>query len=155
MDPAGDLDELERSAGTEALLKATCRALTSTTDADACMISRVLGDLLISIAEWAVSGESLQLGHGYLLPDFPVTAEVLERIEPRLVTLLEADADPDEARVLMEMGFDSLLMLPLVVGDVSWALVEVYVSGRQFGETDVERALPIVQRAGEILTERL
>jgi len=88
MDPAGDLDELERSAGTEALLKATCRALTSTTDADACMISRVLGDLLISIAEWAVSGESLQLGHGYLLPDFPVTAEVLERIEPRLVALV-------------------------------------------------------------------
>jgi hypothetical protein len=95
------------------------------------------------------------LGHGYLLTDYPVTVEVLERVEPHLVTLLEPDADPGEASVLLEMGFDSLLMLPLVVGDVSWALVEVYVSGRQFGEADVERALPIVRRAGEILAERL
>ena len=46
-------------------------------------------------------------------------------------------------------------MFPLLNGDVSWALVEVYASGRPFGEQDVERAVPIVQRAGEILTERL
>jgi GAF domain-containing protein len=155
MDSSAALGELERSVGTEALLKATCRTVTSATDADACTISRVLGELLINIAEWAMSGESLQSGHGYLLRDYPVTAEVLERVEPRLVTLLEPDADADEARVLLEMGFDSLLMLPLVVGGASWALVEVYVSGRQFGAADVERALPIVQRAGEILAERL
>jgi GAF domain-containing protein len=155
MDPAIDLGELERSAGTVDLLKATCRTLTRATDADACLISRVLGDLLINVAEWANSGESLQLGHGYLLTDFPVTAEVLERVEPRLVSRLEPDADPDEARVLEELGFDSVLMLALVIDGASWALVELYVSGRPFGENDVERASPIVQRAGEILTERL
>jgi GAF domain-containing protein len=155
MDPAPDLDELERAAGTEALLNATCRTLARAVDADACTISRVLGDLLICVAEWAMSGKSLHLGHGYLLPDYPVTADVLERVEPRLVTLLEPDADPGEARVLLELGFDSLLMLPLVIGEASWALVELYASGRQFGEADVERALPIVQRAGELLIERL
>jgi GAF domain-containing protein len=154
MDPAADLGELERSAGTEGLLRATCRILATATNANACTISRVLGELLINIAEWAVSGESLQLGHGYLLTDYPVTADVLERVEPRLVTVLEPDADPAEARVLLEMGFDSLLMLPLVVGDAPWALVEVYASGRSFGEADVERALPIVQRTGEILAKR-
>ena len=155
MDPAIDLDELERSTGTEALLKATCRALTRATDADACSISRVLGDLLISIAEWSSSGESLQQGHGYLVTDYPVTAEVLERAEPRLVSLLEPDADPSEAKVLADLRFDSVLMLSLAIGEAPWALVELYVSGRPFGETDVERALPIVQRAGEILAERL
>jgi hypothetical protein len=155
MDPAIDPDDLESSAGTEALLKATCRALTRATDADACMISRVLGDLLISVAEWAKSGGSLQLGHGYLITDYPVTAEVLERMEPRLVSLLEPDPEPGEAKVLAELGFDSLLMLSLVIAEAPWALVEIYVSGRTFGEKDVERAWPIVQRAGEILTERL
>src|SRR5215212_3554549 len=137
-----DLGDLERSAGTEALLKATCRTMTSAISADACMISRVLGELLINIADWTTSGESLHVGHGYLLTDYPITAEVLERVEPRLVTLLGPDPDPDEAKVLRQMGFDSLLMLPLVVGDVSWALVEVYASGRQFGEADVERGMP-------------
>jgi GAF domain-containing protein len=155
MDPAIDLAELERSAGTKDLLKATCRMLTRATAADACLISRVLGDLLINVAEWANSGKSLQLGHGYLLTDFPLTAEVLERVEPRLVSRLEPEPDPDEARVLEELGFDSLLMLSLVIDGASWALVELYVSGRPFGENDVERASPIVQRAGEILTERL
>ena len=155
MDPAIDLAELERSTGTEALLKATCRALTSATDGDACAISRVLGDLLISVAEWSSSGESLQLGHGYLVTDYPVTVEVLERAEPRLVSLLEPDADPDEARVLTDLGFDSVLMLSLVIDEAPWALVELYASGRAFGETDLERAWPIVQRAGEILAERL
>jgi GAF domain-containing protein len=155
MDPATDLDELEGSAGTEGLLRATCRALTRATDADACTISRVLGDLLINVAEWASSGGSLQLGHGYLITDYPVTAEVLEGSVPRLVSLLEPDVDPSEAKVLAELGFDSLLMLSLVIRDAPWALVELYVSGRTFGEKDVEHARPIVQRAGEILTERL
>lgn len=154
MDPAIDLSELERSAGTEELLSATCRALTAATDADACMISRVLGDLLIEVAQSSRSGESIHLGHGYLVPDFPVTAEVLERAEPRTVSLLEPDADASEASVLEELGFDSVLMLPLVVEGTSWALVELYASGRAFSDVDVEYARPIVQRAGEILAER-
>jgi GAF domain-containing protein len=155
MDPEVDLGELERAASTGDLLTATCRALIRAIGADACTISRVLGDLLINIAEAATSGESLHLGHGYLLTDFPVTAEVLERVEPRPVSLLEPDPDPGEAKVLEELGFDSVLMLPLMHGDVSWALVEVYVSGRPFGDQDVGRAVPIVRRAGDILTERL
>ncbi len=155
MDPAIDFGELERSTGTEALLKATCRALTRATDGDACIISRVLGDLLISVAEWSNSGESLQLAHGYLITDFPVTAEVLERAEPRLVSLLEPGADPGEAQVLADLGFDSVLMLSLVIDEAPWALVELYASGRPFTEADVERARPIVQRAGEILADRL
>jgi hypothetical protein len=155
MDSAIDLGALERSAGTKDLLKATCRALTGATDADACMISRVLGDLLIEVAEWSNAGESLHLGHGYLITDFPVTADVLDRVEPRTVSLLEADADASEASVLEELGFDSVLMLPLVLEGTSWALVELYVSGRAFGKADVGVAQPIIQRAGEILAERL
>lgn len=155
MDPAIDLSQLERSAGTEDLLDATCRVLTGATDAVACVISRVLGDLLIAVAQSSRSGESIHLGHGYLVPDFPVTAEVLERIEPRMVSLLAPDADASEASVLEELGFDAVLMLPLVVEGTSWALVELYASGRAFSDADVECARPIVQRAGEILAERL
>lgn len=155
MDSAADLSALDRSVSTEDLLKTTCRVVAVATDAEACMISRVLGDLLIEIAEWSKTGDSLHSGHGYLVTDYPVTAEVLDRMEPRTASLLEPDTDASEATVLGELGFDSVLMLPLEVGGTSWALVETYASGRAFGEADVEVARPIVQRAGEILAERL
>jgi GAF domain-containing protein len=155
MEPAIDLSELERAAGTEGLLKATCKVLTGATDADACMISRVLGVLLIEVAQWWKSGTSLHLGHGYLLTDYPLTANVLDRGEPQTVSLFDPEPDASEAGVLKELGFDSVLMLPLVVGGASWALVEVYLSGRAFSESDIGVARPVAQRAGELLATRL
>ena len=66
------------------------------------------------------------MGTGYLVPDFPLTQIVLASREPRAMTLGDPDVDPAEARVLRNLEFASLLMLPLEIGGRAWGLVEVY-----------------------------
>jgi GAF domain-containing protein len=127
-----------------------CQAL----EGSGCVVSRVVGDLLVELVDFTPTGRSLQLGHGYLISDYPLTREVLEAREPRVVSLHEEDAEPNEVRLLNELGFDSLLMLPLVVGDELWALVEVYRTGEQsFTEEDVAAARPILAQASDALLE--
>ena len=146
--------EGERSHVVRRVLQDLSRDVCSALEGSGCVVSRVVGDLLVELVDFTPTGRSLQLGHGYLISDFPLTREVLEAREPRVVSLHEEDAEPNEARLLIELGFDSLLMLPLVVGDDLWALVEVYRSGeRSFTEEDVATAQPILTRASDALLE--
>jgi GAF domain-containing protein len=110
-------------------------------DADACAISRVIGDVLILVAERARDGTGLQQGQGYLVSDFPQTAGVLQTGAPRALTLDDADLDSAEAFILREHGFGSLVMLPLELNGAAWGLVEVYrVDRRPFTEAEIRRA---------------
>lgn len=110
-------------------------------EADACAISRVIGDVLILVAERVSDGGTLQQGQGYLVPDYPQTAEVLETLQPRTLTLDDPDVDEAEASVLREHGFGSLVMLPLIMSGSVWGLVEVYrLSRRPFTTANVRRA---------------
>lgn len=110
-------------------------------DADACAISRVIGDVLILVAERVPEGGTLQQGQGYLVSDFPQTADVLRSREPRALTLDDADIDSAEASVLREHGFGSLAMLPLELNGNAWGLVEVYrIERRPFSEADIRLA---------------
>lgn len=110
-------------------------------DADACAISRVIGDVLILVAERAHDGTGLQQGQGYLVSDFPQTAEVLELRKPRALTLDDPDLDPGEALILRAHGFGSLAMLPLELNGSLWGLVEVYrVGRRRFTEAEIRAA---------------
>jgi GAF domain-containing protein len=129
-----------------------CRELVELLDAPGCVLSRVIGDLLISVAEWAPGGEHIGLGHGYLISDYPLTREVIDRLETRSVTVDGADADPQEVALLRELGFESLLMLPLVAGGACWGLVEVYGGdGRRFDDDDVQRVEAVVARTAQLL----
>jgi GAF domain-containing protein len=94
--------------------------------ADAGSISQLLGDVLILVAEQAPAGRSLQTGHGYLVSDFPLTHEVLSEQAARAVCLADEGADEAEARLLRELGYEALLMLPLVFDRRVWGLVELY-----------------------------
>jgi GAF domain-containing protein len=133
-------------------LQDLCRTLCSTLDASGCVISRVVGDLLVDLVEFTPDGRRLQLGHGYLISDYPLTREVLELREPRAVSVHDDDPEPNEAKLLEELGFESLLMLPLVVGDELWALVEIYRSGDEsFGDDDVAAVEPLLASAGDAL----
>jgi GAF domain-containing protein len=115
--------------------------LVSKLEADASAISRVIGDVLIIVAERTRDGETLQQGQGYLVPDFPQTAEVLRTGEPRSLTLDDDDLDPAEAVVLQSYGFGALLMLPLELDGRAWGLVEVYrKEPRAFTEEDIRVA---------------
>src|SRR6266536_6707294 len=120
-------------------------------DGDACAISRVVGDVLIQVAEHARDGRTLVLGHGYLISDFPLTEEALRNGEPHCVSVLDPDPDPREATLLGELSLDSLLMLPLMGPAGGWGLAEIYVNGRPFGADDVARARPLAAAFGERL----
>ena len=110
---------------TEAL-RALSHELVVKLDADACILSRVLDDLLIIVTQTAVDEESVGLGQGFLLSDYPATAAVIETGAPATLTLDDDGVDELEARLLRELGFASLLMLPLEVAGTRWGLIEVY-----------------------------
>ena len=145
-------ETLEREATVPGVLKAACVLLTNELEAQACNLSRVVGQLLVDLCEHSRDGRTIQLGRGYLLPDFPLTQEVIERREPRTVSLLDADVDQSEAALLREMHFDSLVMLPLVLEESSWGLFEVYRAGMEaFTDDDVARATTIIDCTSTVL----
>ena len=138
---------LEAETTIRGLLGASCREAVVLLDATACAISRVIGDLLVGLDEHTVSARPLAHGHEYLISDYPLTREVISTCESRTVSLLDADPDPKEAELLTELGFESLLMVPVLVDDECWGLLEVYgVAGRRFDEADADVAKGIVTR---------
>jgi GAF domain-containing protein len=139
---------LEGEARVQSLLSATARTLVDLLDVAACTISRVIGDLLVDLVQHRRIGEPSRLGHGYLISDYPLTREVLERIEPRTVFVDDAEADPAEVKLLRAMSFDSLLMAAIDVDGSAWGLVEVYGdAGRKFEDEDVAVAVDVVRIA--------
>jgi hypothetical protein len=120
---------LEREQTVPGVLRTSCVLLTNELEAHACNLSRVVGQLLVDLCEHSRDGRRIQLGRGYLLPDFPLTQEVIERCEPRIVSLLDPDVDRSEAALLRDLKFDSLVMLPFVVDESCWGLFEVYREG--------------------------
>jgi transcriptional regulator with GAF, ATPase, and Fis domain len=129
------------------LLAEAARELVDRLTADASSVSRVIGDVLILVAECAPEGRTLQMGQGYLVPDYPATQAVLATGAPRTLTLADAGVDAEEARVLAELGFASLLMLRLEIGGAVWGLVEVYrAEPLAFADDDVRVASEILAR---------
>jgi len=126
------------------VLGATADALMAELDADACALSRVIGDVLILVAERAHDGATLQQGQGYLVPDYPQTAQVLATRVPRMLTLDDPDADGGEAALLHELGYGSLMMVPLEINGNAWGLAEVYRRERKaFTHEDAGRAVEL------------
>ena len=140
------------SLGTFDLLGRGARELSDALAANGCVVSRVLGDVLVQVAEHVEGTGTLQLGMGYLISDYPETRAVLESREPRVVRLADQDADPAEVALLRELGFGSLVMLALVAGDEVWGLVEVYrTSPDGFSAPELELADREVRRLGDEL----
>jgi GAF domain-containing protein len=151
---ARELDAVDGATTIPGVLHATCRTLVDLLGAQACALSRRLGDVLVQLEEVVQPGRSLIIGQGYVVSDYPLTGEVLEQRVPRRVSLHDLDADAAEAALLRELGYDALLMLPLVVGDEPWALVEVYDAGeRRFSAADADLATTVVERAAARLAE--
>lgn len=133
------------------LLGRSCRELVELLDATACAISRVIGDLLVGLDEHTTSGRPLAHGHEYLISDFPLTREVVEAGDPRWVSLLDEDADEQEAALLAKLGFESLLMVSLPAAGGCWGLVEVYEESGRFDEERARLAARFAARTGSLL----
>jgi GAF domain-containing protein len=59
----------------------------------------------------------------------------------------DADVDPAEAELLRQLGYDALIMLPLLANGEVWGLVEVYRDGAdRFTAADVATAEEHVRR---------
>ena len=145
------VEALQGETSLPGLLHTATREFVEVMDGEACAISRVVGDVLIQVAEHARDGRTLVLGHGYLISDFPLTESALRQGEPHCVSRLDSDADPRETALLSELNLDSLLMLPLMGPVGGWGLAEVYLNGRRFDSADVARARPLAAAFGERL----
>ena len=145
---AAGIDQAIERIGAETavsqLLGVACRELAAQTDAERVSVSRVIGDLLVELAHHERAGRQLPL-ELYLVSDYPLTREVLERGEPRSAALSDPDADAAETALLERLGYEALLMLPLRAAGRSWGLVELYAgSGVEFSEDSRERSAAIV-----------
>src|SRR6478752_7637309 len=90
-----------------------CEQLDADVGATGCIVSRVIGDVLVQVAEHAPDGRTFQLGRGFLVSQFPTTAEVLRSGEPSAISLDDPAADPAEAAVLRDLAVRGVLMLAL------------------------------------------
>jgi GAF domain-containing protein len=148
------VETLSRQRSVKGVLSATCRELVELLGADACLISRVVGDLLIGLEEYARTPRpTLGLSHEYLISDFPLTQEVVERGESQDVSLLDEQPEPTEAELLEQLGYDSLLMVCLPSGGACWALVEVYRNGNRFEGEAAALAEQLASVAGKRLEQ--
>lgn len=128
-------------------LHRTVVGLVDALDARAASISQMLGDVLLQVVEHVPGGGTLERGHGYLVSDYPLTRHVLTAREPRAVSATDPGADEAEARLLRALGYDALLMVPVVVGEFVWGLAEVYDSARTFAAEDARTAEDVVAAA--------
>jgi len=149
---AAAAEQLRAETTVSALIGASARSFANLLGAPACTISRVIGDLLVDLFQYQEEGKPARLGHGYLIPDYPLTRAVIEEREPQTVFVGDPDADSNETALLGELGFDSLLMVAIEAEDGAWGLVEVYgEKGRRFDEGQVALARELAREVSELL----
>jgi GAF domain-containing protein len=144
------LEKIGAEQSVSRLLHVACGELVGLLDARFASVSRVIGDLLVELGGYHRDGgeQPLEL---FLVTDYPLTQEVIQAGEPRVVRRADPGADPAEAALLERLGYDSLLMLPLRSHGQSWGLVEIYGDDRDFDSDEIESATAVVERVGELL----
>jgi hypothetical protein len=128
-------------------------ALVADVGGTGCIVSRVIGDVLVQVAEHAPDGRTFQLGRGFLVSQFPTTAEVLETGAPRAVSVADDDPDPSEVTVLADLAMSAVLMLALHGPDGAWGLVELYRDRGSFVSNEIEHAQRVVEAGSRSLVE--
>lgn len=145
------IERIREETAVSQLLGVACRELAAQTAAERVSISRAIGDLLVELAHHERTGREVPL-ELYLVSDYPLTQEVLERGEPRSAARGDPEADEAETALLERLGYEALLMLPLRTGWRTWGLLELYAgSGVDFHDDAQERARPIVAALEERL----
>ena len=151
---AAAVDRLRTETAVPGLIAAAARAFVEVLAAPACTISRVIGDLLVDLVQHQRSGTAKRLGHGYLISDYPLTRAVIEERRPHTVFCGDPESDPNEVRLLKELGYASLLMVAIEAEDGAWGLVEVYGDeGRRFEDEDLRVAERLAGEVGEVLRQ--
>jgi transcriptional regulator with GAF, ATPase, and Fis domain len=144
------LDRVAAETSLTRLLRVAGDELVDLLDGSRCAVSRVIGDLLVDLTDYLRTGERQPLNL-YMVSDYPLTQRVLETGEPHVVRLADPQADAAEASLLRELGHAWLVMLALRARGTSWGLVEVYGDERAVAKEEIEAAVAVVDRVGELL----
>ncbi len=136
-------------ASVDGVLERLSKSVTFVVGATGALISRVEGERLADAVRHSMRDIDLGEDTAYLISDFPVTQEVLERMTVKSISFLDEDLDRAEAFVLRELRMNCALLLPLVVHGRSWGLVEVYdMRLRRYSREDEAVAGFLVGQAG-------
>ncbi len=133
----------------EGVLERLTKSATFVVGATGALISRVEGGRLSDWVRHSMRDVDLGEDSAYLISDFPVTKEVLDAQVPRSISFLDEDLDRAEAFVLRELRMNCVMLLPLVVNDKAWGLVEIYdMRLRRFTTEDEAVGWFLVGQAG-------
>jgi diguanylate cyclase (GGDEF)-like protein len=142
----------------DGVLERLGKAIAFVVGATATNISKVEGPRLVDMTKHALRDVDLGDDSAYLISDYPVTQEVLDREIVRSVSFLDDEVDSGEAFVLRELEMNAVMLVPLVVDGRSWGLVEIYdMRLRRFTAEEQALARFLVDQAGrriESLAER-
>jgi EAL domain-containing protein (putative c-di-GMP-specific phosphodiesterase class I) len=118
-------------------------------------VDEVVISLLTTDGEWV---ETVIDGHGgdederFALTEYPATATVLETAEALQVLVSDPNADPAEVRLLEEMGYRSLLMVPLLAGARGIGVLEACaVEERPWSRTQIHSARIVGYQIAHVL----
>ncbi|MCX7853697.1 MAG: diguanylate cyclase [Caldilineales bacterium] len=118
-----------------------------------CVISEwdAARDCVITLEDFVRGGQGTETeGTIYPLAKYPTTREVLASGRPLVVHADDPAADPAERAWLQEEGYAAVLMVPLWMGERTFALVEILRRAEDppFDEDAVNLALSLVGPAG-------
>jgi diguanylate cyclase (GGDEF)-like protein len=150
--------------GEEAVLNAVVQHMADALDLAGCAISRYdpVNDIVETLVDYSESGAfpNDKPGTSYALNDYPLTRAVINSRQPVSIHIDDTSTDPGELALLESYGNDSLLLLPLVIGQGQqvFGIVELYGKAGAFPFTEEELELAqslIAQAATAIENSRL
>lgn len=116
--------------------------------ADQVTISVIDGPELVTVGR---AGPDRQ-DQRFRIADYPETARLLREQDTVQVHVTDPDADPAEVELLSELGYRSMLMLPVSCAGRAIGLFEAYSSrGRPFSRFEIGRARIIALQVGATL----
>lgn len=124
------------------------RGLANLTDVDDVALSLIAGEELRIVTQhaWTTSEDV------FLLADYPASQLTLNTASPVSIRVDDPSADPAEVRLLREIGFGTLLMVPVVEGADQLALIEWFcVATRDWSAAELRLARDIAEATREVL----
>jgi diguanylate cyclase (GGDEF)-like protein len=146
----------------EELLQQIAVLLVWTARMDACIIlsADVEHNQMRTLAAYSAFGERADgdFGSGYVLSDYPATAQSLKGSDPMLLRVDDPQCHPSEAAVLRRLKYGAVLLIPLWAGGKALGLVKLYSrrSDRTLSHLELQRLrVPAEQAALALVNARL
>ena len=123
-------------------------AITAELGADDLLVSVIEDQELVAVG----AGGPDRLEERYLISEYPETARLLRDRDSSQVLVSDPEADPSEIQLLRDLGYGSVLMLPICCGGMTIGLFEAYSRQvRPWSRFEIGRARMIALQLGATL----